>query len=169
MLFVTTLSYDQFGALIKDRAISLNNDNLIFGQSTEVVGSYLRDRFGSSGFVVGIRGRINEKSAQLLYQLDSGLGGNKLILEAPVREDDMVVFNAKGLEEAAELIAHGIPDSMVYDQLDSSIASASDPQGIQIICVPEIERSANIRITSLNREISVDAEGITFVKLRGGR
>lgn len=168
MLLVTTLSYDQLGALIKNRSVSLNNDNLIFGQSTDVVGSYLRDRFGSAGFVVGIRGRINERSAQLLAQLDRGLEGNKIILEAPVSEDDMVAFNVKGLEEAAELIAHGIPAEMVYDQLDSSITSASDTTGIQVICVPEIERTANIRITSLNREIAVDAEGITFVRLKGG-
>lgn len=167
MLMVTTMSYDQLATLIRDRSITLNNDNLIFGQSTEVVGSYLRDRFGSSGYVVGIRGRINEKSAALLSQLDKGLGGNKLILEAPVQEEDMVAFSVKGLEEAAELIAHGIPTEMVYDQLDSSIST--DETGVQIICVPEISRTNNIRITSINREISVDADGITFVKLKGGK
>lgn len=167
MLMVTTMSYDQLAALIKNRSISLDNDNLIFGQSTEIVGSYLRDRFGSPGYVVGIRGRINEKSAMLLSQLDRGLGGNKVILEAPVEEDDMVVFNVKGLEEAADLIAHGIPAEMVYDQLDSAISH--EATGVQVICVPEIARSSNIRITSLNRDITVDAEGITFVKLKGDK
>lgn len=167
MLLVTTLSYDQLGALIRNKSVSLDNDSLVFGQSSEPVRKYLMSRLGGTGYVVGIRGRINQKSAQLLSQLDRGLQGNKLILEAPVSEDEAITFNVQGIEEAVEILTYGLPDEMLYEQLDSAIVPKDDTSGVQIICVPAIEATGNIRITSLNREIEVDAEGITFVKLGG--
>lgn len=168
MLIVTTMSYDELGQLIRSKAVSLNNDSLVFGQSADSVKQYLTERLGGQGYVVGIRGRINDTSARLLSQLDRGLAGNKLIIEAPVEEDEAICFTVKGIEEATEIITYGLPDEVLYDHLDSAQVPANATNaGVEIVCIPDIKKVGGIRITALNRDISVDTEGITFVKLKG--
>lgn len=167
MLIVTTLSYDQLGSFIRNKQVSLDNENLLFGKSFPPIKKYLTERLGGSGYVIGIRGRINENSVKLLSQLDKGLQGNKVIIEAPVSEDEIMTFNVQDLEEAAQILMYGLPDEILYNHLDNALLHDKVEDGIEIICVPAIRQSYNIRITSLNRDITIDAEGITFVKMRG--
>lgn len=166
MILVTTLSYDQLGTFIRDRQVSLDNADLVFGTNTNSIKKYLSDRLGSEGYVMGIRGRINEKSVSLLSQLDAGLQGNKVILEVNVNDEDVLSFDVQGLEDAAQILTHGLPEEILCDQLDSSIIRPEEAKGVLVVCAPAVRRTSDIRITSLNRDIDIDVEGITFVKLR---
>lgn len=165
MYIVTTLSYDQLATLIRDKKVSIDNANLIFGQFSTSVNKYLADKMGTPGYVIGIRGRINANSVNLLAQMDPGLKGNKVVLEAQVSEDQTLSFSVNGLAEAAEILTYGLPDEDLFDQLDSSVVPSGTSPGVEVVCTSTIQNVGSIRITSLNREISVDAEGITFVKL----
>lgn len=165
LILVTTLSYDQLDAFIRDRQISLDNADLIFGYNPEAIRKYLSERLGSPGYVMGIRGRINDKSVSLLSQLDEGLQGDRVILEVDVDDDDVLSFDVKGLEDAAEILTYGLPEETLFDQLDSSIIPAGEAHGIPIVCTPAVKRTSDIRITALNQNIDIDVEGITFVRL----
>ncbi len=165
MVIVTTMSYDQFSVLMNKREVTLDNDSLVFGQSYDVVYQYLRERLGSDGYVVGIRGRINEATVKLLSRLDSGLIGNRLVLETNVDDRDVLSLGVDALNDVAQILAYGLPEDIVRSELDAAI-NDQNAHGIQIICVPSIQRKSGIRITSLNREIVVDASDIAFVKLR---
>lgn len=165
MLLVTTLSYDQFGAFIRDKQICLNNVDLIFGYDYPPIKKYILERLGSSGYVVGIRGRINNQSVNLLSQLDKELMGNRIVVEVDVKDDDVLSFNVNGLEEAAQLLTYGLPEEMVIEQLDASLVGKSGTYPVEVVCAPSINRNRNIRITSLNRDVELNVEGITFVKL----
>lgn len=166
MTIVTTASYDQLGQLIRNNRVSLNNGVLIFGQQSESISKYLTDQMGDDGYVIGIRGNINPNSARLLEQLDPSLHGNKIIIEAPVEENDIVAFSVKGIEEAAEILEYGLPEEILFDQLDQAIVDSRSVNGVQIICAPVIQKKGIIRITSLHTRVDIEAEGITFVKLR---
>lgn len=168
MLLVTTMNYDELARLIRDKSVSLNNDRLIFGHDTAAVRSYLTERLGGTGYVVGIRGRINNASAKLLAQLDRGLAGNKVIIEASASEDEALAFTVKGIEEAIEIMTYGLPEEVLYDHLDSTRVQPGSTTEVEIVCIPDIKKDGGIRVTSLSREINVDAEGITIVKLKGG-
>lgn len=166
MILVTTLDYDQLGAFIRDKQVSLDNADLIFGSNTESIKKYLADRLGSEGYVMGIRGRINEKTVALLSQLDSGLQDNKVILEVTVDDDEVMSFDVEGLEDAANILTYGLPDEMLYDQLDQALVSPGTTKGVSVVCTPAVRRTSGIRVTSLNRDIDINVEGITFVKLQ---
>ena len=168
MLLVTTMNYDELASLIKNKSVILNNDGLIFGQDTEAVHSYLTERLGGTGYVVGIRGRINTASAKLLARLDRGLAGNKVIIEATASEDEALAFTVKSIEEAIEIMTYGLPKEVLYDHLDNTQVSPGSTGEVEIVCIPDIKKDGGVRITSLSRDINIDAEGITIVKLRGG-
>lgn len=167
MLLVTTLSYDQFGQFIRDKQISLDNSNLIFGYRYDIIHKYLQDRLGSEGYIMGIRGRINNKSVALLSQLDAGLTGDRLIMEVNVDDDDVLSFGVQGLEDAVKIMTMGLPEEMVYDQLDASLLEKGNGTPVEVVCAPMVTRSTGIRITSLNREVVLDVDGITFVRMGG--
>lgn len=165
MLLITTLSYDEFGAFVKNSQVTLNNADLILGQNSEVIGKYIRDRLGSRGYVMGLRGRINKDSAEILSGLDSGLEGDRFIIEVDVDDDDVLSFDVAGLEEAVQIMEYGLPDEMVYAQLDSSLLEKPATDRVTVLCAPQIRKGKEVRITSLSRNAIVNIEGITFVKL----
>lgn len=166
MVVVTTLSYDQLSQLIRDNRVSINNEDLFIGGHFSAIQSYIAEHLGSDNYVMAICGRINPTSVSLFNKLDRDLAGNKVIIEAQVSRDDMIAFDVKGLDKVVEIINYGLPDSMVTEALDEARTTPSD-DGVQIICTPYISKDANVRITSLNREIDVGGAGITFVKLPG--
>ncbi len=166
MVVVTTLSYDQLATLIKEKKVSLNNEYLLFGEHYEAIQHYIEERLGGPGYVMAIRGRINPVSVRLLSQLDKGLRGNKVIIEAPVSQDDLLVFDVEGLDKAVEIINYGLPDELVEEALDEAQTTVSD-NSVQVVCAPYLHKTGNVRITSLNRDIDVGDADITFVKLSG--
>ena len=165
MYFVTTLSYDQLATLIKDKRVCIDNADMVLGQFSSAVNRYLTERMGSAGYAIGIRGQITPASVNLLAKMDQGLNGNRVVLEAEIDESQTLSFDVAGLAEAAEILAYGLPDEDLFEQLDSSITPSGSSPGIEVICIPAIEKIGSIRITSLNREIDVKAAGISFVKL----
>lgn len=169
MLLVTTLSTGQLSDLVKNKRVSLNNEDLLFGKPTESVRKYIEERLGGSGYVVAIRGRINPASADFLSKLDRGLKGDKFILETQVDPDDLLVFDMGKLVQVAEFIAHGFPDEYVEEALDEAQQAASDGS-LQAVCLPYIRKEGNIKITSLDPRVNIDVSqaDITFVKLNGG-
>lgn len=167
MVVVTTLSYDQLATLIKDRKVSLNNDTLLFGEHYSTIQRYIKERLGGKGYVMAIRGRINPASVGLLSKLDPGLKGNKVIIEAPVDQDDLLTFDVAGLDKAVEIINYGLPEELVEEALDEAQAAVSE-NSVQVVCAPYLHKTRNVRITSLNRDIDVGDADITFVRLNGG-
>lgn len=171
MVVVTTLSYPQLASLIKNARVTLNNEDLLFGEKVDTVEKYIEERLGSAGFVVGISGRINPASASFLSSLDEGLAGERLILEASVNPDDMLVFDVARLGIVSEFISHGFPDEYIEEALDEAVSSVSN-ESLQAVCVPYIKKEGNLRITSpvpgRGDEINVSQANITFVKLNGG-
>ena len=167
MVVVTTLSYDELAVLIKENQVALNNENLLFGDRYDAIRNYIEEHLGGEGYVVAIRGYLNPASVKLLSTLDRGLQGNKVIIEADVNKDDLLVFDVEGLDKAVEAIRYGLPDDVVTETLDEAQASLRDDV-IQVVCTPHIKKSGNIRVTSLNRNIDFNVSGITFVRMNGG-
>ena len=167
MYIVTTLSYDELSRLIRDKKISLNNADLLFGYTTDGINKYFSERIGNTGYVVGLRGRINPTTAQVFAQLDKAVkSGDRVILEAEINEDDMISFTVDGINAAAEALAYGLPDEDIYNQLDHSQLSGQPGEDkIQVICIPHIKLENKLRVTSLREEIAFNLKGITFVKL----
>lgn len=165
-VIVTTLSYDQLSVLIKEKKVSLDNENLILGACYEEIQAYVKERLGGTGFVMAIRGRINPVSVRLLAALDKGLRGNKVIIEAPVDDDDMLTFDVTGLDKAVEIINYGLSKELVEEALDEAQESLQEG-AVLVACTPCIRKCSNIRITSLNRVVDIDDADITFVKLGG--
>lgn len=166
MVIVTTLSYDQLALLIRDKKVSLNNENLLLGDHYEDIQKYIQERLGGDGFVMAIRGRINPVSVGLLASLDKGLAGNRVVIEAPVNQDDLLVFDVQGIAKAVEIIKYGLPDEMITEALDEAQTTLQEGT-VQIVCTPYISKTGKVRITSLNRDIDVGDADITFVKLGG--
>lgn len=167
-VMVTTLSFSQLGALIRDKQVSLNNADLIFGQNYDAVKHYLQERLAADTYVMGIRGRINTDSVKLLSALDAGLNvdENRVIVEVNVPDDDILTFDASKLDDATQIMMYGLPEEMAFDQLDASQSGKDEATGIEVICTSKLRRSSNIRVTSLRRDdIVFDVEGITFVRV----
>lgn len=166
MVIVTTISIQQFSELIRNKSVSLDNSDLIFGQNYEILQKYFTDRLGTSGYVIGIQGRLNNETVKLLSKLDDleNEDAHKFVIETQVDESDMLSFSVDDISKALQILTHGLPDEMVYDKLDAS-ASAAKHDGIEIVCIPEITSKNHIRVTSLTDTINFDADGITFVKL----
>lgn len=167
MLLVTTISYDDFSSLLKERAIYLNNSDLFFGEDYDIIHNYLTERVGCKGYVLGIRGNINSKTVNILSKLDSSLNGCRLIIEANVSDDEVVAFNVNGIDAAAKCIFYGLPDECVIEQMDSSVVNPFEDSSAEIVCVPCITKSDVLRITSTHATIRVDVDSIKFVKPKG--
>ena len=171
MYIVTTMSLDELGSLIREKRVSLDNGQLIFGQSEEAIDQYFKDRIGYNGYVIGLRGRINKASAEVFKQLDRGVStGDKVILEAEIDEDDMIRYQVDGVTSAASALYYGMSVGDIHEQLDAARLYTSDGNGVEVLCVPFIKSSARVRVTSLvEDDINFNVEGITFVKLKGGQ
>lgn len=171
LLVVTTLSYEQLAELIKNKRVALNNEDLLFGEQVDTVRHYIEERLGGTGYVVAIRGRINPASANFLSKLDRGLEGERLILEAPVKQEDLLVFDVGKLAKVSEFISYGFPPEYIEEALDEAQADVND-NTVQAICIPYIKKEGNLRITSpvpgRDAVINVSQADITFVRLKGG-
>lgn len=168
MLLVTTLSTAQLADLVRNKRVSLNNEDLLFGEPIDAVRNYIEERLGGTGYVMAIRGRINPASAGFLSKLDKGLAGERFILETKVDPDDLLVFDMGKLVKVAEFIAHGFPDEYITEAMDEA-QEAADPSKLQAVCLPYIRKEGSIKITSLNPQLNIDVSqaDITFVKLNG--
>lgn len=167
MYIVTTLSYDELGQLIRDKKVSLNNADLLFGVTTEGINKYFQERIGYSGYVVGLRGRLNPTTADVFAKLDRTVrGGERVILEAEIDESDMLRYSVSGVNMAAEALAYGLPESDIYEQLDGACSPGNTVDAVEILCVPYIQANGKVRVTSLTEDLSFNVEGITFVKIK---
>lgn len=169
MVVVTTLSVSQLGDLVKNKRVSLNNEDLLFGEPTEVVRKYIEDRLGGTGYVVAIRGRINPNSAKFLSTLDKSPRSDRIIIEAPVEPEDLLVFDVDRLVKVAEFITHGFPDEYVEEALDEAQAAVGSSP-LQAVCIPYLRKEGDVRITPIDQSMPIDVSqaDITLVKLNGG-
>lgn len=165
MLIVTTLSYDQLGRFIKEKQLSLNNEALLFGCNYDSIKNYMVSRLGSEGYVIGIKGRINKSSVELLTKLDPCLVDNRVVLEVNIPEDELLVFNLSTFIEAQEMLTFGLPDEVIYDHFDGALGGTPN-ESVQVICAPYIRNIKGVRITSLSRGVVVPDVNITSVKLK---
>ena len=164
MLFLTTLSYDQLGELIRSRRLSINNIDLFYDrEDTTILANYIKSKLGYDGFVLGIRGKISPESVDVLRQLDPELAGDKVILELTISDDSALVFDIKEFIGALMSIDSHLPDEEVIEQLNFALEAGSSAPGPKLLCVPFLSKDGRIRLTSLNDEIEV--EGMSFVKV----
>lgn len=165
MYIVTTMSYDKLGALIRDRKVSLDNADLLFGYNTDAINKYFKDKIGYDGYVVGIRGRLNPYTAEMLESLDNTVRrGDYVLLEAEIDADDALCYSADGVTKAAEALFYGLPEDDVCGQLDSAEKPVDAVDAVEFLCVPYIKSNGKLVVTSLTEELSFDLEGIKFVK-----
>lgn len=169
MFIVTTLSFDQLSHLIKDKQVSLDNGNLLFGQQTDIVDEYFRERIGYDGYVVGLCGRLNKTTASLFAKMDAGVkSGSRLVLEAEIDKDDVMRFKVEGVNAAAAALSYGLSGEDIYQQLDEAQQYPGDASApVEILCVPFIKANGKIRVTSMADDtVTFNVEGVTFVKMR---
>lgn len=168
MFMVTTMSLDELGSLIRDKQVSLDNGSLLFGSPTQLVDSYFKSNIGYSGYVVGLRGRLNRTTADIFAKLDKQVSsGDKIILEAEIDETDVVRYNLTGINAAAEALTYGLDESDILDQLNRAQKIPSETaQGVEVLCVPFVKANGRVRVTSLTDSLTFDVDGITFVRVK---
>lgn len=166
MFLVTTLSVDELSALIRDKQVSLDNGSLLFGQKTDIIDSYFKERIGYKGYVVGLRGRLNKTTANLFAELDRRVkSGESLILEAEIDEDDVTRYAVAGVNAAATALTYGLEQGDIYQQLDAAQRFGSPDGSVEILCVPFVKANGKVRVTSLVDDVTFNVEGVTFVKM----
>lgn len=166
MYIVTTMSLDELSSLIRDKHVSLNNSHLLFGTDSGLVSKYFKDRIGSDGYVLGLRGRLNKTTAHLFANMDTKVNdGRKVILEAEVDEDDLIRLDVSGVSTAAEALEYGLEADDVIAQLDEAQVNAPGSSGVEVLCVPTIKANGKLRVTSLTDNLEFNVEGIAFVKI----
>lgn len=172
MYIVTTMSYDDLAQLIRDKQISLNNADLLFGNNDDALNKYFKDRLGYDGYVVGLHGRLNSLMAGMFTHLDRDLTRRvgehgRVILEAEIDESDMLRYSVSGINAAADALIYGLPEDEVFETLDEANIGASEKTTqLEVICVPYIKSNSKIRVASLAGDIEFAVEGITLVRLR---
>lgn len=168
MYIVTTLSFEELGRLIRDKRVSVDNGDLLFGTNTETINSYFKERIGYQGYVVGLRGRLNSTSATIFKNMDQRtVTGEHVIVEAQIDEDDVLRYRVDGVNTAAQALQYGMSEDAIYDELDEAQLRPGDKGGVEILCVPYLKGNPKVKVTSLKEELNFNVEGITFVKLEG--
>lgn len=167
MYIVTTLTFDQLGALIRDKRVSLDNGELMFGQSDQIVDQYFKEKIGYEGYVIGLRGRLNRTTADIFSKIDRGVTtGDRIILEAQVSDDDLLRYNIQGVTAAAEALSYGMGEEDVREHLDHAQVSDQKSRSAEVLCAPYIRATGNLRVTSFGSDIEFNVEGITFVPIK---
>lgn len=159
---MTTLSLNDLSVLIKDKKISTNNVNLIFGSTVNFISEYLKQKLGYNGFVLGIIGRISNETVSTLLNFDPKLKDEKVVLEIKIRDDDALYMDINSLLEIADYIDLGLSDEDIIEQIDTAISNGSAASS-SLVCIPYINCNDAERVTSLSKEIQID--DIAFVKI----
>lgn len=162
MYVLTTLSLDDLSHLIKNKKISTNNVDLIFGAEDNLVSDYLKQRLGYDGFVLGIVGQISNDTMEKLVSLDPELKNKKVALEIQIPENDALFMSVEDLVEVADFIDLGLDPDDIIEQIDTAIQNGMSASN-KIVCIPYIPSDRAERVTSLTQDIHID--NIAFVKL----
>lgn len=166
MYIVTPLDYGELGTLIRNKRLSLDNSEIFFGPYSEFIGRYLKELVGYNGFVLGLRARLNPNTAKIVASIDPSVTHTgRAILEAQIDESDVVRFRVRDLTTAAEALQYGLSDDEVIQQLEKAQVLDTEPEGVEVLCVPYVKIDGHVRVTSLAEDIEFDVEGITFVKV----
>lgn len=167
MHIVTTMSYDQLGELIRNKRISLDNADLLFGYSSDMLDEYFKQRVGYSGYVVGLQGRLNKYTADILQTLDAAvIRGNCVLLESEIESDDAVVYSAGSVGEAAEALYYGLPEEDIRWKLADAESSTGAMDGAKFLCIPYLQFNGKLVVTSLTEELDFDVGGVKYVKVK---
>ena len=166
MTILTTMKLEDLGILISSGHIELNNSDLFFGYSIDRIDEYFSQRVGNDGYAIGICGKITETTAEILKSLDSDLlTGEHIILEAQFNEDDCVLFDVSGINDAMDALSYGLSDEEIIEQLNLSISREPVAGRINVVCVPSIRRVGHIRIHRFgDEEMEIQVNDISFVK-----
>lgn len=165
---VTTLTFGQMGALIRDRHVSLNNGEMFFGPDTEFIGKFLCERLGSAGYVMGVRARLNKASVAAITSIDpvSAQYGH-VILEARADADDALRFKVTDLALVAEALEYGLDDEDIIERLEEAASATfeDDTLAVEIVCFPAVNLDGQIMVTTVSGDLNFDVDGVTFVKV----
>lgn len=165
---VTTLTFTQMGALIRDKNVSLNNSEMFFGPDTEFIGRFLCERLGSAGYVLGIRARLNKASVDAIASIDplSAQYGH-VILEAKADADDAIRFKVSDLALVAEALECGLDDEDILERLEDAAQLSAGPasNAVEVVCFPAVKLDGQLKVTTLSGDLNFDVDGVTFVKV----
>lgn len=166
MYCVTALSFEQMTELIRNKKVSLDNGGLFFGVDDEEIDAYFKNIIGNSGYVLGLKGRLNSTTGNILSMMDTGIeAGNKLLLEVKLTDNDLIRYDAHGLTQAAEAYWAGLSPEDILEQLEEAKLS-TESTNVEVLCLPYIKSNGTIRITHVYEDIHLEVEGITFIKLK---
>ena len=166
---VTTISLQHLGELIRNKKVSLNNGDLMFGYDIDAINRYFKARIGNDGYVLGIRGRLNRTTAELFKHLDEDVlaQDGKVLLEAEVDPDDVLRYRVNGIMDTALAVSYGFSEEDVFSQLDEAQLPSEDEAAVEVLCIPFIKANGKIRITSFTEDdIEIPVSGIEFVKMK---
>ena len=142
---LTTLSLDDLSCLIKNKKISTNNVDLIFGAEDTLVSDYLKQRLGYNGFVLGIIGQISNATMEKLVSLDPELKNKKVALEIQIPENDALFMSVEDLVEVADFIDLGLDKDDIIEQIDTAIQNGTTATN-KIVCIPYIPSLNNFKL-----------------------
>lgn len=167
MHIVTTMSYDQLGELIRNKRISLDNADLLFGYTSDMLDDYFRQRVGYNGYVVGLQGRLNRYTADILKTLDDTVvRGDCVLLESEIEPDDAVAYSVNSVGEAAEAAYYGLPEEDIRWKLEDAEVNTKSSSGAKFLCVPYLKFNGKLIVTSFTEELDFDVDGVKYVKVR---
>ena len=168
MYVITSMSYDELGTLIREKRVTLNNAELLFGDQDDDVDEYMRECVGYKGYTLGIRGRLNPVTAEVMSAVDSRvLSRGTVILEAQVPDEEVIQFNLEELGNLKLLLDYGFDKDSLWEQLDLARETQSPDGSVEILCVPFISIKWRIRVTALVDNLEFSTQDIEFVKVRG--
>ena len=167
MYIVTTISNEQLHDIVSNKELQLDNSEMFMSYDVDIINEYFRNRVGSTGYVLGLRGRLNNTTASMLAHLDTDAvkaDSHRLFLEAEIDPEDVVRYTFEGVSTAAEALSRGLSKDSIIGFLDSAEKDADSPRGIEVLCITAI-KNGRVRIGSPVQDIRGEIEGIALVKL----
>lgn len=167
MYMLSVLNFEEMGALIRRRSLSLNNSEVFFGPHSDFIGTFLRHKLGSAGYTLGVCGPLSEVAIDTIRTVVPSVAHpGHLILETMADCDDAIRFRQCDIISVSQSLKYGLEKDEVLEQLAEAEVPHGTPadQAIEVICVPAIRLIMPARATSLSEELDFAVDGITFVR-----
>ena len=161
---MTVIEYEQLAVLVQKGRVSLNNESLYFGENSEHLASFLEEKLGSHGYIVGIHARLNKNTVNILERLRGNLDATAVI-EAQVDLNNALRFTINSVRSVVDAISYGLDKDTVHELAELALEQSTEEKGIELICAPFIDTKGKVRVTSKTEYLEFDSDAITFIKL----
>lgn len=160
---ITAISYEELSKLIKEHKVYLNNEKLLFGKSSRDLSDFIKAKLHSDGYIVGIHGRTNKNTFELMEKL-KGTPDGMTMIEAEINVSNVIKFKANTLAEVIDAIRFNKDKELIIQLAEEALARSETSKGITVICAPFIELDNKVKISSKNN-LQFEGDSITFVKI----